>query len=134
MHAPSIGSLSSSDALLGPSLNEVDRHQAPTIPIPLQPSVFGTDVRQAPLLDQLYPPSKINAYLSEQLRPTGLDPSLLTPASFRKELLQGKQLLKEIALLRPSDARRLGRLSRLLDDHDALCRLAHLYASSLLQG
>ncbi len=134
MHAPPIASFSSSDALLGPSLNSVDRRGPPDTPLPVQPPVLGTDAYPVPLLDQLYPASQMNAYLNEQLRPTCIDPYLLTPASFRSELIAGKQLLKDLALRRPSDARRLGRLSRLLDDHDALCRLAHLYATSLLQG
>lgn len=118
----------------GASVATIDRKPVPVIALPVQPAIYGAESTGPQQLDQLYPMSGIHGYLHEKLRPVAIDPSLLTPPRFQAELVSGRNVIRQLALSRRTDVRRIGRLARLLDEHDALCRLAHMYASALLQG
>ncbi len=127
-------SASPSDSVFGGSISAIDRRPIPAITLPAQPSIFNADSEGSQQLDALYPLSSIHRYLHDHLRPSGIDRSLLTPSHFQAELVSCRHLIRQLALNRRSGSRRIGRLARLLDEQDALCRLAQLYASALLQG
>jgi hypothetical protein len=123
-----------SDSAFGASVASIDRKSVPDIALPVQPSIFSADSVGPLQLEQLYPVSCIDSYRHEYLRPKAIDPSVLTPPGFQSELFATRKLIREMAGSRSADARRIGRLARVLDEHDTLCRLAQMYASALLQG
>jgi hypothetical protein len=69
-----------------------------------------------------------------QLRPTDLDTEIFSPGKFIESIDTWQVHLQRLALEHPNDARRFGRLARMLRERHALCRLAKMYSSALLQG
>lgn len=130
----SVGTSLPADPLLGRSVTDVSRQQVSVVDIPAQVLRITPEGQAEGVLEQLYPDSRMNAFLKEQLRPQPMDPALLTPAGIRTMLDTSARSVKSVAIRLPSEARRLGRLGRLLDDQEGLCRLANLYVSALLRG
>jgi len=123
-----------SDSAFGASVASIDRKSVPDLALPVQPAIFSADSVGPQQLSQLYPVSCIDSYRHEFLRPKAIDPSVLTPPGFQAELIAARKIIREMAASRTAEARRIGRLARLLDEHEALCRFAQMYSSALLQG
>lgn len=115
-------------------LSSIDRMVPATLTLPVQVSLVSADVPDKPQLEALYPMTSLSDYPINTLRPTGLDPDIFFAACFRDTLAGATQQLQLMALQRRSDARKFGRLARLLSEQDALFRLAQMYASALVQG
>ncbi len=130
--------VSSWEALRRPEFSDglvaVNRAMPEVLSLPVQVSLVSADVSDKAQLESLYPMACIADYPISSLRPAGLDPEIFSAACFRDSLSSLQRQLQLIALERRSDARKFGRLSRLLSDQDALFRLAQMYSSALVQG
>jgi hypothetical protein len=116
------------------SLRRIDYLPGNALTLPTQVALASADIASSQQLDRLFPLDSIADYPLSRLRPTGLDPEIFSPSFFRDSLSSWQQKLPTLALQRPRDARKLGRLARLITEQDSLFRLAQMYASALVQG
>ena len=112
----------------------IDRTLPDSISLPIQVSVVSAEVSDKPQLEALYPMTSISDYALNSVRPSGLDPEIFSAAYFRDALASVPQQLQLVAMQGRADARKIGRLARLLSRQDELFRLAQMYASALVQG
>lgn len=112
----------------------IERTIPESLTLPVQVALVSADVSDKPQLDALYPMVSISDYALNALRPSGLAPEIFAVACFRDALASIPQQLQLLALQGRADARKIGRLARLLAKQDDLFRLAQMYASALVQG
>jgi hypothetical protein len=115
-------------------LVEISRRSQADLFLPSQVSLAVPDASDHQQLDLLFPLQSIGDFVLEQLRPNGLDTGIFSASKFHESIGLWQVQLQKLALEQPTDARRFGRLARLLRERDALCRLAKMYSSALLQG
>ncbi len=116
------------------SLQRIDHLSGDTLILPTQVVLVSADIASSPQLDRLFPLDSIADYPLSKLRPAGLDPEIFSSSFFRDSLSCWQQKLPMLALKRPQDAKKFGRLACLITEQDALFRLAQMYASALVQG
>jgi hypothetical protein len=95
----------------------------------LQPASISKPVN----LDQLLLLQSIDDFVSEQLRPSLIDPSILWPAGFKKTLMETRAGLIHLARAKPRSAKTLGKLALALDEERDLVELLQMYRFALLQ-
>jgi hypothetical protein len=95
----------------------------------LQPASVGKPVN----LDQLLLLQSIDDFVSEQLRPSLQDPSILWPAGFKETLIATRAILINLARAKPRSAKTLGKLALALDEERDLAELLQMYRFALLQ-
>lgn len=115
-------------------IEHISRTSTSRLPVMAREQVLPADGAEPAYLDRLYPSESLDAFINRRLQPTLFYPDLQLPAGFRHALIQTRQRLQTDAAKHPAAARRFGKLSLLLDEHDALCALARMYYSGLLQG
>lgn len=115
-------------------IERISRTSISVLPVMTREQVLPAEGAEPAELDRLYPSESLDAFISRRLQPTLFHSDLHLPAGFRKALMQTRQRLQADATKHPVAARRFGKLSLLLDEHDALCALARMYYSGLLQG
>jgi len=116
------------------SLFEISHLKQAGLSLPTQISLAAPDVSDRQQLDLLFPLQSIADFVLGQLRPTDLDTEIFSPGKFIESIDTWQVRLQRLALEHPNDARRFGRLARMLRERHSLCRLAKMYSSALLQG
>jgi hypothetical protein len=116
------------------SLLRIDDPPGNELVLPTQVALVASDIPSSQQLERLFPLDSIADYPLSRLRPTGLNPDIFSSSFFRESLSCWQQQLPALALQRPRDARKFGRLARLMSEQDSLFRLAQMYASALVQG
>jgi hypothetical protein len=116
------------------SLFEISRQNQAGLSLPSSVSLTAPDISDCQQLDLLFPLQSIDDFVIGQLRPTDLGAGIFSPSKFIESIDMWQVQLQKLALERPADARRFGRLARILRERHALCRLAKMYSSALLQG
>jgi hypothetical protein len=102
--------------------------------LPTLVKLASTNANDSQQFDLLFPLHSIDDFVLEQLRPTDLSTEIFSASRFN-DAINGWQIhLQHLAVEHPSQARRFGRLARILRDRAALFRLAKMYSSALLQG
>ena len=115
-------------------VERISRSSSPAAPVVAREQVLPAEGAEPIQLDLLYPSESLDLFISRRLQPALFHADLQLPGGFRKALVRTRQRLLSDAKTHPHAARQLGRLSLLLDEHDELCTLAHIYYSALLQG
>lgn len=113
---------------------EISRLADEDIALPTLVKLASTNANDLQQFDLLFPLHSITDFLLEQLRPTDLKTEIFSVSRFNDAINSWQIHLRHLALEHPSEARRFGRLARLLRDRAALFRLAKMYSSALLQG
>ena len=126
------GSQAASDVF--DSLFEISRLNQADLSLPSLIVLVAPDVSDRQQFDLLFPLQSITDFILGQLRPVELDSGIFSAGKFNESISLWQVQLQKLALERPTDARRFGRLSRMLRERHALCRLAKMYSSALLQG
>lgn len=117
----------------GSGIEHISR-ASPAAPVLATEQVLPAEGAESVQLDLLYPSESLETFICRRLQPTLFYADLQLPSGFRKALTNTRARLQADAARHPDAARRLGKLSLLLDEHDELCALAHAYYSALLQG
>lgn len=129
---PSPGAQIGSESYDG--LFEISRLTQNDLFLPALVKLASPEANDSQQFDLLFPLHSISDFVLEQLRPTDLNTAIFSVSRFNDALMAWQTSLQHLALEQPSDARRFGRLARLLRERAALFRLAKMYSSALLQG
>jgi hypothetical protein len=129
---PSPGAQIGSDSYDG--LFEIAHLTQADLFLPTLVKLASSDANDSQHLDLLFPLHCIADFVLEQLRPTDLNSEIFSVSRFNTAMDAWQAHLQHLALEQPSDARRFGRLARLLRERATLFRLAKMYSSALLQG
>jgi hypothetical protein len=123
---------SSFDATLG--IDKILRQRDSAISITEQRSIQPAEITDRPRLDVLIKSASITDYVFARLRPELLDAGVLSPAQFRLALAEARLSLLPIAKAHRASAKKMGKLSRILEEESELLDLLQMYWSALLQG
>ncbi len=115
-------------------VEQISRTCGSAVSLPATEQVLPAEGAEAVHLDLLYPSQSLDAFISRRLQPVLFHADLQLPSGFRAALVRTRKRLQSDAQKYPHSARRLGKLSLMLDEHEELCSLARAYYSALLQG
>lgn len=115
-------------------IDQILRQPLAPLLLPEQQALEPAQISDRPRLESLFYRGSINDFVAAKLRPDLIGSEILAPAQFRSALTETRANLSRIARANQGSAKKLGRLTRLLEEDSALFDLLQMYWSALLQG